>query len=47
VMRCSHGGHCGFLTGLYASAYCDRFALEQFEALAAAHSRPQEARNSS
>ena len=33
VSRCERGGHCGFLTGLYASAYCDQFTLEQFEAL--------------
>ncbi|HLQ12866.1 MAG TPA: alpha/beta fold hydrolase [Steroidobacteraceae bacterium] len=33
VSRCEQGGHCGFLTSLYASAYCDEFALEQFEAL--------------
>ena len=33
VSRCEQGGHCGFLTGLYGSAYCDEFTLEQFEAL--------------
>jgi len=33
VSRCEQGGHCGFLTGLYANAYCDEFTLEQFEAL--------------
>ncbi len=33
VSRCEWGGHCGFLTGLYASAFGDQFTLEQFEAL--------------
>jgi predicted alpha/beta-fold hydrolase len=33
ITRCDGGGHCGFLTGLIASAYSDQFALEQFEAL--------------
>ncbi len=47
VIRCGHGGHCGFLTSLYASAYCDQFALEQFEALGRGHPRLQEARSTS
>ena len=47
VTRCGHGGHCGFLTSLYGSAYCDQFALEQFAALAAGNPRLQEARSCS
>jgi predicted alpha/beta-fold hydrolase len=47
VTRCAHGGHCGFLTSLYASAYCDRFALEQFAALEGGNPPLQEGRSSS
>ena len=47
VTRCGHGGHCGFLTSLYASAYCDQFALEQFEVLGRGDRRLQLSRSSS
>jgi hypothetical protein len=32
VTRTAHGGHCGFMTGLFAPAYSDDFAMRQFDA---------------
>jgi len=31
VARTAHGGHCGFLAGLFARSYADQYALQQFE----------------
>ena len=31
VTRTAHGGHCGFMTGLFAPAYSDDFAMRQFD----------------
>ena len=31
VTRTAHGGHCGFMTGLFAPAYSDDFAMREFD----------------
>lgn len=31
ITRTAHGGHCGFMTGLFAPAYSDDFAMRQFD----------------
>ncbi len=31
ITRTAHGGHCGFMTGLFAPAYSDDFAMREFD----------------